>query len=201
MLLSCIKTSKMFSTTCAFEHFSNFFISILGRMVNNIYNNHNISIKVFDSKWKESKYIPWAFVSVILTSFEVFDFARIGSNCLHLIEIGLQLLTATSFHDFYAHACIFLFVKMPIYCRLCTSTYRKTWTLALKNLGNQSCTLPIGKFFDQMEILLTNHSMISSLQIFLTSYTSGKFSGKMALKMSDRKVMISASEIRQNLGT
>ena len=43
--------------------------------------------------------------------------------------------------------------------------------------------------------------MISSLQIFLASYTSGEFSGKMTLKMSDRKMMISASEIRQNLRT
>ena len=57
------------------------------------------------------------------------------------------------------------------------------------------------KFFDQMEIFLTNHSMISSFRFFLASLTSGEFSGEMILEMGDRKVMISTSKICQNLGT
>ena len=59
----------------------------------------------------------------------------------------------------------------------------------------------MGKFFDQMEIFLTNHSMISSFQFFLASLTSGEFSGEMILEMGGRKVMISTSKICQNLGT
>ena len=48
--------------------------------------------------------------------------------CLQQIHSVFQLLTAT-FHDFYGHACRFLFVKMQICYRLYISTYKERSTL------------------------------------------------------------------------